>query len=391
MSVAPVTRRARRAPDEGGAVAADVVARVEALVPSGPGAERPDAAAPTGGLPAILLDRLGAGVALVEPAGWRVRYENERFREWFPAHTEGGTLANRVPSLDTTRMAERLGRERPYRQEVDVHGGPRVIPVMLELRFEDVAGERLVLAQAQNITRQKEAEYMLDSYSRMMERQARELEQEKERAERLLLNIMPRSVAAELRDFGTTTPQSFASASVLMLDFVGFTDMAISREPGPLIAELNDVFTSFDRIMEHSRCERIKTIGDAYMAVAGVPEADPDHEIHIAGAALRMRRFLERRNESAVNRWQCRIGLGWGPVIGSIVGVQKYVYDIFGPGVNIAARLESLCEPMQILVSAELAARIRDDFVLRPLGPHDIKGFGVQDVFALEAEARKGR
>jgi adenylate cyclase len=319
-----------------------------------------------------------------------VRYENERFREWFPARPDSESLSDRIPALELARVVERLDRQRPYRHEVDVHGGPRVLPVLLELRPEQVNGERLVLVQAQNITRQREAEYMLDSYSRMMERQARELEQEKERAERLLLNIMPRSVAAELRDFGTTTPQSFASASVLMRDFVGFTDMAISREPAPLIAELNDVFTSFDRIMEHSRCERIKTIGDGYMAVAGVPETDPDHEIHIASAALRIRRFIMRRNESAVNRWQCRIGLGWGPVIGSIVGVQKYVYDIFGPGVNMAARLEALCEPMQILVSAELAARIGDDFVLRPLGPHEIKGFGVQDVFALEGEARKG-
>jgi adenylate cyclase len=391
MSVVPMTGRARPAEDPAGTGASGLVAPAQRRVAIGPDADRRHAGDAVDGIPAALLDRLAAGVALVEPAGWRVRYENQRFREWFPTRAGSGSLTDRIPVLDTSRMTERLDRQRPYRQEIDVHGGPRVLPVLLELRLEQVGGERLVLAQAQNITRQKEAEYMLDSYSRMMERQARELEQEKERAERLLLNIMPRRVADELRDFGTTTPQSFASASVLMLDFVGFTDMAISREPGPLIAELNDVFTSFDRIMEHSRCERIKTIGDAYMAVAGVPEADPDHEIHIAGAALRMRRFLERRNESAVNRWQCRIGLGWGPVIGSIVGVQKYVYDIFGPGVNLAARLEAICEPMQILVSADLAARVRDDFVLRPLGPHEIRGFGVQDVFALEGEARKGR
>jgi adenylate cyclase len=232
---------------------------------------------------------------------------------------------------------------------------------------------------------------MLDSYARLMERQARTIEQEKERAERLLLNIMPRRIAAELRDFGTTTPQLFESASVLMLDFVGFTEMAISRDPGALIAELNDVFTSFDRIMEHSRCERIKTIGDAYMAVGGVPEPDPDHSFNIAHAALRMRRFLERRNASASNRWNCRIGLACGPVIGSIVGVQKYVYDIFGPAVNMAARLESLSESMQILISADMAERIRDDFVIRPLGTVEVRGFGPQEIFVLEDTARKGR
>jgi adenylate cyclase len=348
--------------------------------------------AQAGAMPAELPDQLNAGYAVAEPGSWAIRYENERFRTWFPAGpTLPATLPARLPAFDEARARERLGRGRPYRLETDVHVGPRATAVLVEVRHADIAGEAVVLVQVQNITKQREAEYMLDSYSKLMERQARALEQEKERAERLLLNIMPRSVAAELRDFGTTTPQSFAAASVLMLDFVGFTEMAISREPGPLIAELNDVFTSFDRIMEHSSCERIKTIGDAYMAVAGVPEPDPDHEFNIARAALRMRKFLERRNTSAVNRWQCRIGIGYGPVIGSIVGVQKYVYDIFGPAVNMAARLEALCDPMQIMVSAELAGRIRDDFVLRSVGEVEVKGFGVQEVLALEGEARKGR
>jgi adenylate cyclase len=352
----------------------------------------------TGVVPAEVLDQLSAGYAIAEPGTWTVRYENERFRTWFPAAPVPGaaqptptTLPARLPAFDEVRARERLSRGRPYRLETAVVVGPRSTAVVVDVTHEDVAGETVVLVQAHNITKQREAEYMLDSYSRLMERQARALEQEKERAERLLLNIMPRSVAAELRDFGTTTPQSFKAASVLMLDFVGFTEMAISREPGPLIAELNDVFTSFDRIMEHSSCERIKTIGDGYMAVAGVPEPDPDHEFNIARAALRMRKFLERRNTSAVNRWQCRIGIGYGPVIGSIVGVQKYVYDIFGPAVNMAARLEGLCDPMQILVSAELTERIHDDFVLRSVGTVDIKGFGLQEVFALEGEARKGR
>jgi adenylate cyclase len=178
---------------------------------------------------------------------------------------------------------------------------------------------------------------------------------------------------------------------VLMLDFVGFQEMAVSRDPGALIAELNDVFTSFDRIVEHFRCERIKTIGDAYMAVAGLPEADPDHDQNIARAALRMRSFLRRRNASHANRWQCRIGIGRGPVIGSIVGIQKYVYDIFGPAVNLAARLEHVAEAGMILVGQETYDRIRDDFVLREIGEVEIKGFGTQFLYALEDEARKGR
>ena len=338
-----------------------------------------------------IADQLGTAVALADAAIWELRYENERFATWFPAEPGvESTLLRRVPGFEPEHVAQRLARGRPARLEITVRVGPRSTPLMIDFRPEIVDGVDMVVVEAQNITRQKEAEYMLDSYSRMMERQARDLEQEKERVERLLLNVMPRSVAAELRDFGTTTPRSFGSASVLMLDFVDFTEMAVSRDPSALVAELNDVFTSFDRIMEHSRCERIKTIGDGYLAVAGVPEPDPDHERNIARAALRMRKFLRRRNTSAQHRWDCRIGIGHGPVIGSIVGVQKYVYDIFGPAVNYAARLETLCEPMQILISAELAELIGDEFIVRSLGPMEVKGFGTSEVFALEDEARKG-
>jgi adenylate cyclase len=340
-----------------------------------------------------LIDRVGFGLALVDATDWTIRNENQRFRLWFPAvpGPRPASVGVRIPGFDEARARERLASRRPYRLETQVDAGARPTAVLVEVRLEQAAAEPVILVEVQNITKQKEAEYMLESYSRMMERQARLLAQEKERAERLLLNIMPRSVAAELRDFGTTTPQLFDAASVLMLDFVGFTEMAIAHDPGALIAELNDIFTSFDRICEHCGCERIKTIGDAYMAVSGLPEPDPDHEFHIARAALRMRRFLERRNGSSTHLWQCRIGIGRGKVIGSIVGVQKYVYDIFGPAVNLAARLEALSEPMQVLISSDIASRLDGEFVVRSLGSMDIKGFGTQEVFALEDEARTGR
>lgn len=342
--------------------------------------------------PAGVLAALSSGVALADPGSGAVAYENDRFREWFPPVDAGdGELWRRLPGSDPERARARLGKGRSYRLETEVATGPRPFGVQVEVRPQTLGATPLLLVEAQNISRQKEAEYMLDSYSRLVERKTRELEKEKERVEKLLLNIMPRSVYEELRDFGTTTPQSFESASILMLDFAGFTEMAISRDPGALIAELNDVFTSFDRIIEHFHCERLKTIGDAYMAVAGVPEADPEHAVHLARAALRMRRFLERRNGTSPNRWRSRIGIGSGPVIGSIVGIQKYVYDVFGPAVNLASRLESECEPNQILVCAETAERIRDEFILQPMGRVDLKGFGAQEVFALRDEARSGR
>jgi adenylate cyclase len=336
-----------------------------------------------------LLDDLAAGVAEIDPETLELRLENARFGHWFPGTP--GHLSSRIPEIDPERARERLTRHRPLRLEVERRFGPRTVTIRIELRALPGRAEPSALVEAHDISKQKEAEYLLDSYARMSERQNRELSFEQERSERLLLNIMPRSVYEELRDSGTTTPRSFDEASVLLLDFAGFTDMTISREPGALIAELNDLFTSFDRITAHFRCERIKTIGDAYLAVAGLPDPDPDHAVHLARASLRIRSFIERRNAASSHRWRCRMGLGCGPVIGSVVGVQKFVYDVFGPTVNMAARLEHLAEPGQILVSSEMAARLKETFVLRPMGRQEIRGFGCREIHLLEDEARAGR
>ncbi len=330
---------------------------------------------------------LGTGLAVADAAGWAILFENARFFQWFPPPGDGAdSLAVRLRGLDAGLAHSRLAQGRPFAFETEVKAGARTVTVAVELRTERVDDRDLVVAECRNVTKQKEAEYMLDSYSRLAEKNARELQKEKERVEKLLLNIMPRAVYEEMKDYGTTTPQRFDAASVLMLDFVGFTDMAISRDPAAIVAELNDIFSAFDRIVELFGCERIKTIGDAYVAVSGLPEATVDHAANIAKVALRMRRYLERRNASHPTQWRCRIGVATGPIIGSLVGIQKYVYDIFGPAVNLAARLEALSEPMQITVSEETARHLRDDFVLADRGPLAVKGFETIRVFTLEDE-----
>ena len=161
-----------------------------------------------------IIDALGSAVAAADLPAFTLRFENERFREWFPVE-EGGSedLEARVPGLDLQRAQDRLDKGRPYRFEAEVRVGPRTVSVQMQLRKEsDLKGEFLLL-EGQNISKQKEAEYMLDSYSRLTERQNRELEKEKERVEKLLLNIMPKSVYEELKDSGTTTPQTFNTSS----------------------------------------------------------------------------------------------------------------------------------------------------------------------------------
>jgi class 3 adenylate cyclase len=243
-----------------------------------------------------------------------------------------------------------------------------------------------ILVEVWDVSKEKEIQYMLDSYSDMSEKNARSLQREKERVEKLLLNVMPRAVYEELKDFGTTTPQRFESASILMLDFVGFTEKALSHDPSATISELNDIFSAFDQIVEMFGCERIRTMGDGYMAVSGMPEANPDHAVNVARVALRMRRYLERRNAAHPQEWEARIGLNTGPVIGSLVGIQKYVYDLFGPGVNLAARMEQISEPMRITVNEDTARGLVDDFVLTERGEFEIKGFGTQKLFFVDSE-----
>lgn len=336
----------------------------------------------------LLLDSVGVGLAIVAPDDLRVVFHNRRFGEWFAEAVAGPvTLPELVPSLDRERLRARLARGSAYRFESDVVVGRRPLAVAGEITGYDGPAGTLLVLECQNVSRLKELEYMIESYSRMIEKQTRTLEREKERAEKLLLNIMPRKVYEEIRAFGVTTPQRFEAASILMLDFVGFTEMAADRDPAPLVAELNDVFTAFDRIVEQFGCERIKTVGDAYMAVSGVPEPTPDHAQNIAKAALLMVRYLERRNRTRDVPWLCRVGVNSGTVIGSIVGVHKYVYDIFGPAVNLTSRLEALSDPMGITVGEDMAGLIADDFHLDDRGEVDIRGIGLRRVYSLVGEA----
>ena len=334
-----------------------------------------------------LVQSLNSGVALVEPGTWTVVFENAKFFQWFPPSGEiDGPVAARIPKFNMERANNRMEKERPYKFESEATVGARTVPIGVEVRMLNEDDAPYVLIECASIAKQKETEYMLESYSKIAEKHARDLQKEKDRVEKLLLNVMPKSVYEEMKDFGTTTPQLFDCASVMMLDFVGFTDMAISRDPGALISELNDIFSALDRIVDLFGCERIKTIGDAYMAVSGLPDTVPDHAHNIAKVALRARRYLSRRNSAHTEQWRCRIGINSGPVIGSVVGIQKYVYDIFGPGVNLAARMEEFSDPMQITLCEDTYELIKTQFVCTDLGLEEIKGFGTKNIYTLESE-----
>ena len=332
----------------------------------------------------MLLESVGVGLAILDPETLEIRFYNKRFGEWFPEIDEQScTLTELVPELQVEKLRTQVENGRLYTTEIEVPVKRRQLSLGLSITRHERDDSCVLILEAQNISKIKELEYMIESYSKIMEKQNRTVEREKERAEKLLLNIMPRKVYEEMKTFGVTTPQKYDSASILMLDFVDFTEMTVSHDPPALIAELNDIFTAFDRIADQFGCERIKTIGDAYMAVCGIPEAVLDHAHNIAKVALLFVRYLERRNANQENQWRCRIGINTGPVIGSIVGIQKYVYDIFGPGVNLAARMEAISGPMEITLCEDIQSLIHADFRLEDRGSHDIKGFGTKRLFTL--------
>lgn len=335
-------------------------------------------------LDAKLLEAMGVGVCLLDAEELAVVFRNPAFAGWFTEAKVGASAEACLGDLSVDDLHQAVDGP-----AIELAARPKRRLLTLETRVRRARhmGRDMLVLECQNVSRLRETEAMIDSYVALTERRNRELEREKARVEKLLLNVMPRTVYDEYKTFGSVAPRLFEPVSVIMLDFVGFTEMAASADPTVTVAELNDLFTAFDRIGEMHGCERIKTIGDCYMAVAGLPHANPEHAVSAARCATKMLRYLRRRNETHPHRWQARIGLASGSVVGSVVGVQKYVYDVFGPAVNLAARLQNRSEPMEITASAALGGELGAEFRLARPRTCALKGFGDTAIATLEEAA----
>lgn len=330
-----------------------------------------------------LLRAIGVGVALLDRQSLTFHFHNDTFVEWFGDCIGANLISGLFNDLNVDELNAGLNEGGRYTAEIKHKKKRRTRVIAADFTAAGDNGHEIIVLVCQNITRIRELESMIDSYSMMVERNTREIKREKEQVEKLLLNIMPRAVYEEFKTFGVVTPQLYEPVSILMLDFIGFTEQVAASDPSVTVTELNDIFSAFDRIGEQFECERIKTMGDAYIAVAGLPNPTPDHARAVANTAIRFIRYLERRNASHPNKWRCRIGLATGAVVGSVVGIQKYVYDIFGPAVNLASRLQEFSEPMGITVQDEMAHVLRDQFEIECLGSRTIRGLGEQDIWQL--------
>lgn len=220
---------------------------------------------------------------------------------------------------------------------------------------------------------------------RKVDERTMELSKERERSEALLRNILPAAIAEELKDHGFSAPRRHDEVSILFSDFVAFTQTVSTVPPQRMVGELNEIFSGFDEIVERHKLEKIKTIGDAYMAAAGVPEALTDHAIRSVSAALEMQQWIAARNVSSSMKWGLRIGIHAGPVVSGVVGSRKYAYDIWGDTVNIASRMESSGEPGRVNISAYVYDLVRGVFDCEYRGKVAAKGKGEIDMYFVDA------
>jgi adenylate cyclase len=209
------------------------------------------------------------------------------------------------------------------------------------------------------------------------------LEAEQARSERLLLNILPVTIAERLKADQHNIADRHDEVTILFADLVDFTRISANMPADRLVALLNQVFSRFDQLTEMHGLEKIKTIGDAYMVVSGAPQTRQDHAQAMADLALEMMDVLREVSESAGVSLNMRIGMNSGPVIAGVIGSSKFSYDLWGDTVNVASRMEHLAAPGAILVTAETYQKLKRDFDLESVGKLDVKGKGAIAAYLL--------
>jgi hypothetical protein len=189
----------------------------------------------------------------------------------------------------------------------------------------------------------------------------------REKSDQLLLNILPAGIANDLKEKGKTEPKVFGDVTACFID------------------ELNQTFTAFDNIIETHGCERIKTIGESYLAVSGLPNYNPRHAEHITKCCVEMIRYIRECNEKSQYNWEVRVGVHSGEVIAGVVGVKKYINDVFGDTINTASRMQTNSEPMKINVSETTYNLIKNEFSTEYRGELDVRGKGNLKMYFVTA------
>lgn len=229
----------------------------------------------------------------------------------------------------------------------------------------------------------------LEKKSRAIEEQKKLIEKEKENSDFLLYNILPKEVAEELKVKGSVDAKHFDAVTVMFTDFKGFTQLSEKLTPTELVSEINECFSAFDHIMQKHGVEKIKTIGDAYMAAGGIPTTNKTHAIDVVNAALDIKQFMHEHKSKKQSEgklfFEIRIGIHTGSVVAGIVGVKKFAYDIWGDTVNTASRMESSGEIGKVNISKTSYELVKHNFNCEYRGEIHAKNKGEIDMYFVEA------
>ena len=203
-----------------------------------------------------------------------------------------------------------------------------------------------------------------------------QVERYRSRADDLLLNILPGTIAGRLKENPGIIADGFSEATVLFADIVDFTTMSSGADPADVVRKLNEIFSDFDRLAIRHGLEKIKTIGDAYMVAGGLPEAQPDHCQVVAAFALDMVAAMERHRSWTGEAMRIRVGINTGPVVAGVIGQQKFIYDLWGDAVNVASRMESNGLSNEIQVTQAVKDKLAGLYEFEERGPIYVKGKG---------------
>jgi len=230
---------------------------------------------------------------------------------------------------------------------------------------------------------------LLKSASDEMLAQKAALEESRRQSDVLLLNVLPEEIAKELKMKGAVSPQSYPMVSVLFADLVGFTRLSVGLSPKDLLEELGSMFVEFDRIIDKNHMEKIKTLGDGYMAAGGIPVKNSSNAVDAISAGLEIIEFVKERKQANLKRgfppWEVRVGIHTGHVIAGVIGKNKFSYDIWGATVNTASRIESAGEPGRLNISGITYQLVKDKFGCRPRGNIEVKNMGKMDMYFVDA------
>ena len=227
---------------------------------------------------------------------------------------------------------------------------------------------------------------LLYSFVRQKDATLRLLRVEQEKSENLLLNILPKEIAAILKNENRTIADHYDGASILFADMVNFTPLTVSMAPAAMVDLLNEVFSYFDSLVEKYGVEKIRTIGDNYMVAAGVPRPRSDHAQALARMALDMQSYIRRDPACVERKLDFRIGINSGPVVAGVIGRKKFIYDLWGDAVNTASRMESNGAGGLVQITQDTYELIKDDFVCESRGVINVKGKGELPVWFVHSK-----